>query len=67
MASKNRLTQSPRALRDSTQDPLEHSKGEVQLGMNEPSKSGSPENAGAWKIHSEREASRESGWPPGKV
>lgn len=38
MAEKSRLTQSPRALRDSTDDPEKHAKGEVQLGMERPRK-----------------------------
>jgi hypothetical protein len=48
MADK-RLTQSPRAMRGSTNDPEAHSKGEVQLGMNSPKKDGGPENEGAWE------------------
>lgn len=33
-----RLTQSPRALRDSTNDPEAHAKGDVDLGMDQPRK-----------------------------
>jgi hypothetical protein len=50
---KARLTQSPRELRSSTNDPEKHSKGEVQLGMNEPSKSDGI-NDGAWKNQGDR-------------
>jgi hypothetical protein len=49
MADK-RLTQSPRALRETTNDPEKYSKGDVQLGMKEPSRSGDPENRGAARI-----------------
>jgi hypothetical protein len=48
MADK-RLTQSPRALRDSTQDPLEHAKGNVQFETGSTGRV-SPENARAEKL-----------------
>jgi hypothetical protein len=63
MADK-RLTQSPRQIRDSTNDPEKFSKGDVQLEQTEPRKSGGPENEGAWEHsgYNERDA---SGWPRG--
>ena len=42
----DRSSQSPRARRASTNDPLEFSKGEVQQGMRNPSKQGGDANAG---------------------
>jgi len=42
-------SQSPRAKRDSTNDPEAFAIGEVQLGMNRPEKSGGPENEKAWQ------------------
>jgi hypothetical protein len=63
MADK-RLTQSPRALRESTNDAEKYAKGEVQLNMNAPRKSGGPENEDAWEKsgYDQRDA---SGWPTG--
>jgi hypothetical protein len=46
MARDQRLTQSPRALRNSTQDPLEHAKGEVSFSSGSTGRV-SPENARA--------------------
>lgn len=45
----DKSSQSPRALRDSTNDPEEFSKGDVQLGMTGPSKR-DPVNEHAWEI-----------------
>jgi hypothetical protein len=66
MASKNpRLTQSPRALRDSTQSPLEHAQGTVPRDFaREPVKDGSPENKGAWAVFDEKGFDRSSGEGP---
>lgn len=56
-----RLTRSPRDLRDTTQNPLEHQKGSVASDFaREPSKSDDI-NDPAWKLQGE---SRDgSGWP----
>jgi hypothetical protein len=49
MTDKNfKNSQSPRASRSSTQNPLEHAKGKVQLGMKMPNKSGGEGNESAW-------------------
>ena len=50
---KARLTQSPRELRSSTNDPEKHSKGDVQLSQNEPSKKDGT-NDDAWKFQGDR-------------
>jgi hypothetical protein len=42
-------SQSPRALRASTENAEKYSQGEVQLGMTAPKKSGGAENEGAWQ------------------
>jgi hypothetical protein len=42
-------SQSPRANRKSTQDPLEHARGNVQTNQRAIRKDGGPENAGAWE------------------
>ena len=42
-------SQSPRAKRDSTNDPLEFCRGEVQTTANSPRRDGGPENALAWQ------------------
>jgi hypothetical protein len=47
-------SQSPRASRASTQDPLEHAKGQVQIEQNPIRKDGGPENADASKVKSDR-------------
>jgi hypothetical protein len=49
--SDSRLTQSPPALRESTQDPLEHDKGGVSFSSGSTGRV-SPENAGAEKVES---------------
>lgn len=61
MADK-RLTQSPRALRESTNDAEKDAKGEVQLNMNAPRKSGGPESerGGDW-------AASPQGWPRSRI
>jgi hypothetical protein len=60
--NRDRLTQSPRALRDSTNDPEKYSKGDVQIDMNEPRKSdfgkGQPD---PFRHKQDRDG---SGWPP---
>jgi hypothetical protein len=54
MANDNdRLTQSPRALRDSTNDPEKHSHGSVQTTQREPSRRDGI-NDGAWKHQGDR-------------
>lgn len=47
-------SQSPRANRSSTQDPLEHAKGKVQIEQNPIRKDGGPENADAWQYQGKR-------------
>lgn len=42
-------SQSPRASRDSTNDPEKHALGDVKLDMNDPEEDGGPENADAWQ------------------
>jgi hypothetical protein len=46
-------SQSPRASRSSTNDPLAHSKGKVQTDMGEPSNSDGI-NDNAWRIRQDR-------------
>lgn len=48
MAKDKRLTQSPRQIRSSTEDPDKYGKGAVQIGQRAIRKDGGPENADAW-------------------
>lgn len=60
-----RLTQSPRALRDSTEDAEKFAKGSVPASFaRDVGKAPAAENEGAYKVWDEKEPDRASGWPP---
>jgi hypothetical protein len=50
--SDKRLTQSPRALRDSTENAEQYAKGDVNEGIRAFRKDGGPENEGSSKVTS---------------
>lgn len=54
MAEKSRLSQSPRALRDSTENPDKHAKGSVPRGWNDPEPKHDPVNDHAWTIRGDQ-------------